>query len=262
MHSPGQHVRLRLESDRLLHCSDAQRRSLATAVHKTARPYPLLSFGCAGSHLHFVVATDHRGAGEFARRLEISLQLRHDYGSPFLRVHRRPLEDQRHAFSACLYDMRQREHHELASDPFLEATSAPDLLGARVIGAHLIPRVRERLPELRRRHLLDLFGIDDLQEAEAWADPVEVVEAVLAAFALAGLRGSSQSVRRARAVVIALVGPDLSARELAALTHCSPRTIARHRQGPPPNEHDLRAVRLQLDLRRQVGALHSDDTLE
>jgi hypothetical protein len=262
MHNPGQHVRIRLDSDRLLHSSDPQRRGLARSVHKAAKPWPLLSFGCAGSHLHLVVATDHRGAGELARRLEISLQLRHDYGSPFQRVHRRPLEDQRHVFSASLYDMRQREHHALASDPFLEATSAPDLLGARVLGAHLIPRANELLPELRRGHLLQLYGIDDLLEAEAWDDALEVVEAALAAFALADLRGSSADVRRARVVVVALVGPDLSAREIAALLCCSPRTVERLRQAPPPDQLVLRAVRLQIDLRRRVGALQGDPSID
>ena len=126
MSQPGQHIRARLESDRLLHCSDAQRRSLVRAVYKTTAPWLLLAFGGAGHHLHLTAKTDHREAGELGRRLEISLQKRHDYGTPFLRVHRTTLTDQRHVFSSCMYDMRQRERHDLASDPFLEATSAPD----------------------------------------------------------------------------------------------------------------------------------------
>ena len=250
----GQHVRIRLESDRLLHSSPGQRRGLARAVHKTAAPWRYMAFGCAGVHLHLVMRGDHRAAGELARRLEISLQLRHAYGSPFLRVHRRPLEDQHHAFSSVLYDMRQRERHELASDPFLEATSAPDLLGARVLGAHLIPRATELLPELRRHHLLQLYGIDDLRPAADWDDPAEVVEAALAAFAVANMGGLALDVRRARHVVVWLIGRDLSARELAPLVGCSARTVERLRQEPAPDPVLVRTVRLQLDLQRRVKA--------
>lgn len=253
MNELGTHTRIRLDSDRLLHSSAAQRRSLARSVHKIARPWPYLAFGCAGTHLHLSVKSDHREAGELARRLEISLQRRQDYGTPFLKVHRLPFRDQRHVFSSVLYDMRQREHHDLAADPFLEATSAPDLLGARLLGAHLIPRVGELVPELRRRHLLALYGIDDLREAEVWDQPADVIEAALAAFALADLRGSTIDVRNARQVVVYLLGAELSAREVASLVHCSLRTVERLRAVAPPHPAHLRAVRLQLDLRARVN---------
>ncbi len=252
MISLGQHIRIRLESDRLLHCSDRQRRSLVRAVHKTAKPWCYLSFGCAGTHLHLVVRCTRREAGELARRLEISLQLRHGYGGPFLRVHRVELQDQRHLFNAALYDMRQREHHQLASDPYLEATSAPDLLGARILGVRLIPRVTEHLPELRRGHLLGLYGIDELRPAESWDELDEVVEAALAAFALGDMRGGSSDTRRARHVVVNLVGLNSSARELAAVLCCDPRTVERLRLRPAAPLDEQRCVRLQLDLRRRV----------
>ena len=82
MSSTGHHLRVRLESDRLLHSSTCQRRSLVRAVHKTAAPWPYLAFGCAGDHLHLVVVCDHREAGELARRLEISLQHRNHWTKP------------------------------------------------------------------------------------------------------------------------------------------------------------------------------------
>jgi hypothetical protein len=254
MRSPGHHIRIRLESDRLLHSSDEQRRFLARSVHRTSSPWDLLGFGCAGTHLHVSAKVDRVGAGELARRLEISLQLKNAYGSPFLRVHRLELRDQSHLYNAVLYDMRQREHHQLASDPFLEATSAPDLLGARVIGGYLLPRVAEHLPELRRQRLLDLYGIDDLRPAEGWEDPREVTEASLAAFALPSLRGHSKDVTRARMVVVTLLGKTVSASELAACFGCSSRTVERLRSaGPAPAEH-CKAVLLQIDLRRRVRA--------
>jgi len=251
MSSLGQHVRTRLESDRLLHHSDAQRRGLVRAVHQTTEPWPLLAFGCAGVHLHLVVKADHRSAGELARRLEISLQLRHDYGSPFLRVHRKELEDQHHLFSSVMYDMRQREHHELAADPFLEATSAPDLLGARLIGAHLIGRAREHLPELRRRDLLNLYGIDTLEPAEHWENPEALLDATLATFTIASMEGNSRDIRQASLCLVQIAGRGLTERKLAQLCNTSTRTIRRLRKQQVPPAH-TRAVRTQLDLRQKV----------
>ncbi len=250
----GQHVRTRLESDRLLHCSVAQRRGLVRAVHKTTRPWPVLAFGCAGVHLHLVAKASWRDAGELARRLEISLQLRHDYGSPFLKVHRKGLEDQHHVFASAMYDMRQREHHDLASDPFLEATSAPDLLGARLIGAHLISRAREHLPELRRHHLLQLYGLESLEPAETWESPEALLEAVLATFALGSLEGFARDVCSARQCIVTLAAQQLTASELGDLTSSCSRTIRRLRKHQAPLAHQ-RAVRLQLDLQQQVRSL-------
>lgn len=251
MSTLGHHVRARLESDRLLHCSAAQRRGLVRAVHRTAKPWPVLAFGCAGVHLHLVVKADFREAGELARRFEISLQRRHDYGCPFLKVHRKALEDQHHLFASAIYDMRQREHHELAADPYLEATSAPDLLGARLIGAYLIPRAREHLPELRHRDLLRLYGIESLEPAEAWESPAALLDATLATFTLKDMEGISHDVRQARHCLVQLAGRELTERELTELCCSSPRTIRRMRAQPAPKEHE-RAVRIQLDLRQKV----------
>jgi len=257
----GHHIRCRLESDRLLHTSAAQRRNLVRAVHKTCRPFCLLAFGCGGTHFHQAAKENFQVAGELGRRVEISLQLRNDFGSPFLRVHRKAFEDQRHLFSAVLYDMRQRQHHELASDPYLEATSAPDLLGARVLGAYLIPRVREHVPELRRRHLLDLYEIDDLREAETFDNPAELLESVLAAFALENLQGHAKDVKAARQVLVEVAGKELTETELAILTSCSERTVRRLRKTEVPPQHE-RAVRRQLDLRRRIGASRSEVDLD
>ncbi len=247
----GHHIRSRLESDRLLHCSVAQRRSMVRAIHKTCAQWCLLAFGCAGHHLHLVSKEDHRQCGELARRVEIALQRRHAYGSPFLKVHRKPLEDQHHVFSSCMYDMRQRAHHDLASDPHLEATSAPDLLGARLIGAHLIARVREHVPELRRQDLLRLYDIDELVPAEDWDGPEALLDATLAAFTLGGMASNTIDVRMARHCLVCLAGRELNERELGQLCRCSIRTIRRLRATPAP-PHQLRAVRLQLDLRQKV----------
>lgn len=247
----GYHLRIRLESDRLIHCSPIQRRSLVRSVYDTTQEWLVLSWGCAGVHMHVVVLATYREAGELARRLEISLQRKHGYGCSFLKVHRKPLADQHHAFRSCLYDMNQRAHHDLAADPFLEATSLPDLVGARIIGAHLVERAYEYLPELRRRDLLRILDVDDLREAQGWQSCGELREAAMAAFALPRLAGRARDVMAARAALVAVAGRELSRTELADLCNCAPRTVDKLRKTPAPLPHQ-RAVRLQLDLRHRV----------
>jgi hypothetical protein len=250
----GHHVRIRLESDRLLHASPEERRVLARAVYRSARPWNLLAFGCAGAHLHLVVLDDREAAGELARRLEICLQRNMAFGGPFLRVHRKELADQRHALQAVIYDLGQRRHHQIASDPCLEATSAPDLLGARLVGGALLPRVRERLPELRRRHVLAAFGLADLGEPAEESRPERLLDAVLAASALPSLAGHAIEARWARRALVALAGPALGTAELADLCGTSTRMIQRLRKGPVPDAL-LRAARIQLALRQGVDGL-------
>ncbi len=257
----GYHLRFRLESDRLLHCSPDQRRGLVRAVYGTTEEWPVLAWGFTGVHGHLAALVTYAEAGELGRRIEISLQRRHGYGSPFLKIHRKPLEDQHHVFRACLYDMKQREHHGLAADPYLEATSVPDLLGARILGAPLIARAREHLPELRRSHLLRILDIDDLREADEWASPEELAGAAKACFTLRSMEGLAVSVRQARHALVAVAGQDLPAPELADICCCGRRTISRLRSTPAPARH-VRALRRQLDLRARVRARDAKDGLE
>lgn len=254
MNPSGYHLRVRLESDRQLHASPAQRRILARAVYRITKPWNLLAFGCAGVHLHLVVLGDHREVGELARRLEISLQRNMVFGVPFLKVHRKALEDQQHTFNAVTYDLGQRRHHQLAADPYLEATSAPDLLGARLLGSHLIPRVRDHVPELKRRHVLDAFGLQELTQPGSEQRPEAVRDAVLAAAALPAFDGCSVEAQRARVVFLALAGPSLTIAESAEHCATSRRNIQRLRATPVSSDL-VRATKVQLALREQIDAM-------
>ncbi|MFH1463117.1 MAG: hypothetical protein ABIO70_01900 [Pseudomonadota bacterium] len=256
----GYHLRVRLESDRQLHTSPAQRRALARAVYRIAAPWNLLAFGCAGVHLHLVALADRHAAGELARRLEIGLQRLMGFGVPFLRVHRKELEDQQHLFNAVRYDLGQRRHHELAADPCLEGTSAPDLLGARLLGSHLIPRVREHVPEFKRRHILEAFGLTSLSGPAEPAQPEMLRDAVLAAAALAAFDSKAPEVQRARTVFLALADPALGTPDLADLCATTARTVQRLRNTPVPSDL-LHAARVQLALRQQVEPLQDHDPL-
>jgi hypothetical protein len=227
---------------------------MARTIVRVAAPWSLLAFGCAGVHLHFVALCNHEEAGEIARRLEIGLQRTRSFGVPFLKVHRKELVDQQHLFSAVLYDIGQRRHHELAADPYLEATSAPDLLGARLLGSHLIPRIREHVPELKRGHILAAFGLADSTLASEATDPERLREAVLAAAALPAFSGKGPDMQVARAVFIALAPPSIRSGDLADLCRVATRSIPRLRKLPVPPEL-LRAAGVQLALRQRVDAL-------
>ncbi|MFH1466733.1 MAG: hypothetical protein ABIO70_20270 [Pseudomonadota bacterium] len=254
MSSLGHHVRIRLESDRMLHTSAAHRRTIARSVYRISEPWPLLAFGCAGVHLHLVVLADHADAGELARRLEIGLQRSLGFGVPFLKVHRKELADQQHLRQAVLYDIGQRKHHDLASDPYLEATSAPDLLGARMIGGFLLSRIREHVPELRHRDVLAAFGLPGLSGPEVETNPDRIREAVLSAAAIPSLQGATPEAQAARVATVALAGPTISSADLAKSLETSRRSIQRLRSARPSSAL-LRAASIQLALRQQADKL-------
>ena len=81
------------------------------------------------------------------------------------------------------------------SDPWHDASVLPDLLGLRVLGGDVRERVRERLPRVDRRRLLEILGVEALH---AGADLAIGVEAAAAAVARADLSGKARCVVAAR----------------------------------------------------------------
>ena len=65
------HLTFRLEVDRDIAPSSAERRILARTV---ARPFPMLAFRSADKHGHVLTMGGRRRAAELARRIEIALQ--------------------------------------------------------------------------------------------------------------------------------------------------------------------------------------------
>jgi len=177
----GHHVRLRARDDRVVTPSPADRRRYARTVLEVGREFGLLCFRGADTHGHVELACNRDAAGEFARRVEIALTLGLGVDGGFQPAWVGPIHDQRHLQATFRYILRQRDHHELESDPFHEASNLPDLLGLRPLGVYTAARVRELLPRVHRDDLLELLGAD----LGSPPDPRHLAEVHAATFELA-----------------------------------------------------------------------------
>lgn len=190
------HVTTRLEEDRALAQTPIEQRLLARVVLDLGREGGLLGFCVADTHLHLVLALARDAAQAVMRRLEIALQLRLRYGSPFERARPRPIFNVWHLARALSYLHTQQERHGLVGFDAGEATSLPDLLEMRPRGSYLIPRVRRHLPRLTRDDLLGQVGRKLL--APAQGPPSLVRDAACRAAALPHLSGKGQETIAAR----------------------------------------------------------------
>ncbi|MCP4873212.1 MAG: hypothetical protein GY898_31345 [Proteobacteria bacterium] len=116
-------------------------------------------FRAADTHIHAIVAGDWETAGEFARRVEISMHRRLWPGVHFSEVHRVPLNSQGHLVSTFWYDLRNAERHAADFDRLFEASNLPDLLGWRVLGQWSARIAQRRYPRLQRDRLLELLPV-------------------------------------------------------------------------------------------------------
>jgi hypothetical protein len=157
-----------------------------------------------------------------------------------------PILKQQHLINCFNYILKQQPRHNLAWDPYLEASNLPDLLGLRLIGAHTIRHVKTLLPRVDRRQLLGYLGLSTLEPADG---PLEqVVPAALAAAALSDLRGRGPEKAAARRAVMEIVGSRMTLTELATGMEVNRRTLQRAR--PVAVDAALvKAIRLQLGLR-------------
>lgn len=94
----------------------------------------------------------------------------------------KPVADGWHAYKLFDYVLRQGVRHQLDSDPLLEATNLPDLLGLRPLGRRTAISVRRFLPRVDRQQLLSLLGVPTLEPADG------PLEDVVAAACAAGAR--------------------------------------------------------------------------
>lgn len=243
----GHHLMLRLEDDRVIAPGDSDRRILARAVLERDRRFGLLAFGAADTHLHALATCDRRDAGHLARRIALALQRKLSPGVPFAPTRVKPVTDQHHLANTFLYVLRQRSHHELASDPWREASNLPDLLGLRVTGLWTANGVRQHLPRVTRQQLTALFGADLDAPIHSWD---RLVEAALAAACLDSLEGRSGNVVAARTAAVHAAGSCVAANRLAGLLGVGLRSVTRMRRRPaePPL---VQAILGQLRLRNQ-----------
>jgi hypothetical protein len=253
------HVTMRLSDDRVLAPTTAERRVVAGVLLRCGATAGLLAFGTADTHLHALVACPRRRAGRFARDVESAIRRRLRFDAPFQPARFTAVRDQSHLRRAFRYVLRQDARHDLGRDPLREGTNLPDLLGARLAGAHTVARVRALLPRVRRGELMALFAhepgdlplppramptcpasLTDLREAAAAAGLLRSFDRTTAA-ALVVRRAAVEIARRAglgTGPTATLLGVD--------------RATVRRLADRPVDPAMVEAIRQQLELRDAV----------
>jgi hypothetical protein len=127
------HVTLALEGRRLLTDEPGQRRLLARIVYENLEGRGLVSFGAADDHLHVLLARDRVACGALVRTLASAIKKRLRHVVPFERSRFRPVENMHHERNTYFYTFGQERRHGTRIDPFFDATSLPDRIGARVL---------------------------------------------------------------------------------------------------------------------------------
>jgi len=249
----GHHIRLRLINNAVLTSTPRGFRTIAQVVLEKARNHDLLSFGLADNHLHIITGAgcEERAAHELGRRVALSLRRRLTIDARFEKAYVKPILDAAHLRNAFTYPFRQDVRHGLSMDPTREASNAPDLVGARILGAYTVPNVMRALPRTPMRQLYGYFGVEKLEPADG---PLEaIVPAARAAAGLHSLAGSTSEVFDARRAVIAVVGDRLDLGCLARLLGVSRRTVSLLKHRPAPARL-VQATRLQIAIRSRVPA--------
>ncbi len=251
------HVTMRLKEDAVIAPSPTARRTLASIFHWHGQPVCLLAFAAADTHLHALVLCSREDAGEFARRVEITLQAHLDLHTGFAGAHFKPVRDQRHMERVFHYIHRQREHHGLHTDRFQDASSLSDFLGLRVGGGEMVQRALERLPRVtiaqmaRESGLAGWIPILGPQQRVvgrgSWAlQDLDLVEAGLAA--IGGLASRRADLGRAKALVAKATEGQLNSAELARSLGCTESYALRLRK-KKTRSASLAAAHRQLALR-------------
>ena len=245
------HIRLRPRGGWVIADSPEARRRLVRSVLERGEEFNLLAFGLADNHLHIEVMCDRARAGEFARRLEISLGRVLGVEGGFETCWIEAVAGGYHLQRLFFYILRQDNRHQLTSDPFREGSSLPDLFGLRPMGIYTAANVRRWLPRVQRRELLDALGVPSLEPHNG--PLIWLREAGLAAGALPQLTGKSDNAMTLRRALVA-IDPEAPTHKLADLLQVNRRTIQRLRHQPP----DLALVQA---IRGQLGLMHAKQHL-
>ena len=261
----GHHIMIRSDDDRVLAPSPALRRALARTLYRVAEGFPLLAFGAADNHLHLEALCDRASAGDLAHRVMCSLRWALELSSLFASVRIKRLEDQGHLRSTFHYTLNQRNHHGVQSDPFLDASSLPELLGMRLLPTDSVQLVREHIPRLQRGGLLRHLGCDRLypatdEQLRALVDAGRhdlLRDGAAGAVGLGELEGRAPVVVVARTALVQLLAGCCTPRQIGEAVERTDSVIRRTRARPPlPGLQ--RAVRLQLALRLMLLAAHPE----
>ncbi len=253
MHELAWHLMFRTDDDRVLAPSPEARRALARTVYRVADGVGLLAFGAADTHLHLVVVCTRARAGRLAQQLTLALRAQLGIPVGFSRTRFREVRDQHHLRNVFHYVLGQRKHHGLNTDPFLDASSMPELLGARLLRTESVALARELLPREGGGGLLRHLGLAQL---EPCTELVEPVDATAGALGLGSLDDHRALGLVGRAAVVELCGEELSNIELQALLERSANTICRLRHLEVPPEL-IRAAQLQMAMRKHLREEHA-----
>ena len=237
---------MRLRRDRVIAPTEAERRLLARTVLTVGRDFPIVAFRWGDTHGHMAVAADEIVAAEGARRIESALKQRLELPVSFARVEVTPIRDVWHMKNVVRYIFTQDERHGFDNDPRHEASSLPDALGLRTLGANTALKLKEQQPRLRRADLLDMVHMADPDGPVRWDG--DWCDAVAAAICRADGSGKHPDALEARSALVHLAGESFSPVEIRDRLDVSARAYGRL-LGIAPTAAMKRAVRQQLVLR-------------
>jgi hypothetical protein len=240
------HIMIALVDQRVIATTTSARRTYAQVVTRVGEKYGLLSHGMSDNHAHFVTACDRRRAGTCAQAIEHALHQKLGLSVSFSKAHFKDVRDQPHLRSLIPYVHRQAQHHGVDVDPFFDASSLPDLVGAREMGGGYL---RQRLAALAPRvRLLDLVPASMRRSQLPTAPTIEqVAQAAAAAIGVPTLDRGGHSHRAARTAALAVAQPVSRERASDAL-RCSVRTVKRLAR-ETPDAALVSAVSMQLRWR-------------
>lgn len=239
----GYHVILRLDDDRVIAPSRAERRRIARKLAEMSRKMHILCWKLADTHLHIVVLGKER-PDELIRRLKIWFANAVRPGVPLEVQRNKPIRSQSHLESVFHYALSQDSHHGSEIDTWQDASSVVDTLGLRVLCPEIATRVSEHHPRLKRPSLLEHLGVEELDKGMH----IEVLaDAAMGAFGLDALTLRGDGARARRAAVAAVGGAARTADIARALGVEAAAVRRLATEGASARE--MRAVRLQMALR-------------
>jgi hypothetical protein len=256
----GHHVMLRLEDDRVIARTPAERRAAARIVYEQGESRGLIAFAFADSHLHVLLACDRVEAGRFARYVAVALRSTMRIPVRFARSRIKKIADQHHLASTYRYILRQEARHGTDADPFRDGSHVPDCVGARVLlarsrrdpdqrtilGQETMAAAARLLPRIRTPELVAQLGGEELLSAAPAYE--SLADAAAAAFGLGTLDDPDGIATIARRAAIHAAVGTLGPARVAILLGVSTRTVRRQaRRSIPPAF--VRAVGLQLRFR-------------
>ena len=237
---------MRLERDRVIAPTEAERRLLARTVLTVGRDFPIVAFRFGDTHGHMAVAGEEAVAAEAARRIESALKQRLQLPVSFARVEVTPIRDVWHMKNVVRYTFTQDEHHGFRNDPLHEASSLPDALGWRALDTPTAFKLKEQQPRLHRADLLGMVRMADPQGPVRWDGDWR--DAVAAAICRADGSGKHRDALAARSALVHLAIDSFSPAEIRDRLGVSARAYGRLLEIMPSGAMK-RAVRQQLVLR-------------